>query len=222
VKIYGRTNNSIFKAMKTNENFDGIITFGIDCDEVLRSLLNGMVSLYNEKFGENMTRDEVRDFNVEVSFPKIKEMTGKTSAEWFFQEHGQELFLKSPALPGINQAIQKLRKYGQVIIITYQKTYQNKLDTLNWLINNKVEVDGLCFLKNKTLLHVDYLLDDNWWNFLGSNADTGVLITAPYNEDIAVDQLIEKSNCKKMYRFSSLEEFADWYIKEHEHILWKK
>jgi hypothetical protein len=78
--------------MKTNERFDGIITFGIDCDEVLRSLLNGMVSLYNEKFGENMTRDEVRDFNVEVSFPKIKEMTGKTSAEWFFQEHGQELF----------------------------------------------------------------------------------------------------------------------------------
>lgn len=208
--------------MKTNEKFDGIITFGIDCDEVLRSLLNGMVSLYNEKFGENMTRDEVRDFNVEVSFPKIKEMTGKTSAEWFFQEHGQELFLKSPALPGINQAIQKLRKYGQVIIITYQKTYQNKLDTLNWLINNKVEVDGLCFLKNKTLLHVDYLLDDNWWNFLGSNADTGVLITAPYNEDIAVDELIEKSNCKKMYRFSSLEEFADWYTKEHEHILWKK
>ena len=208
--------------MKTNENFNGIITFGIDCDEVLRSLLNGMVSLYNEKFSENMTRDEVRDFNVEVSFPKIKEMTGKTSAEWFFQEHGQELFLKSPALPGINQAIQKLRKYGQVIIITYQKTYQNKLDTLNWLINNKVEVDGLCFLKNKTLLHVDYLLDDNWWNFLGSNADTGVLITAPYNEDIAVDELIEKSNCKKMYRFSSLEEFADWYAKEHEHILWKK
>ena len=208
--------------MKTNENFNGIITFGIDCDEVLRSLLNGMVSLYNEKFSENMTRDEVRDFNVEVSFPKIKEMTGKTSAEWFFQEHGQELFLKSPALPGINQAIQKLRKYGQVIIITYQKTYQNKLDTLNWLINNKVEVDGLCFLKNKTLLHVDYLLDDNWWNFLGSNADIGVLITAPYNEDIAVDELIEKSNCKKMYRFSSLEEFADWYTKEHEHILWKK
>ena len=208
--------------MKTNENFNGIITFGIDCDEVLRSLLNGMVSLYNEKFSENMTRDEVRDFNVEVSFPKIKEMTGKTSAEWFFQEHGQELFLKSPALPGINQAIQKLRKYGQVIIITYQKTYQNKLDTLNWLINNKVEVDGLCFLKNKTLLHVDYLLDDNWWNFLGSNADTGVLITAPYNEDIAVDELIEKSNCKKMYRFSSLEEFADWYTKEREHILWKK
>ena len=208
--------------MKINEKFDGIITFGIDCDEVLRSLLNGMVSLYNEKFGENMTRNEVRDFNVEVSFPKIKEMTGKTSAEWFFQEHGEELFLKSPALPGINQAIQKLRKYGEVIIITYQKTYQNKLDTLNWLINNKVEVDGLCFLKNKTLLHVDYLLDDNWWNFLGSNADTGVLITAPYNEDIAVDSLIEKSNCKKMYRFSSLEDFADWYTKEHEHILWKK
>ena len=215
MKIYGRTNNSIFKAMKTNENFDGIITFGIDCDEVLRSLLNGMVSLYNEKFGENMTRDEVRDFNVEVSFPKIKEMPGKTSAEWFFQEHGQELFLKSPALPGISQAIQKLRKYGQVIIITYQKTYQNKLDTLNWLINNKVEVDGLCFLKNKTLLHVDYMIDDNPFNFWGCNIKCGILIDAPYNIDDDVEDLKNLGNAEKMMRFSSLEAFASHFDQEH-------
>lgn len=208
--------------MRTNERFDGIVTFGVDCDGVLRSLLEGMVTLYNESFGESMTQEEVRDFDVEVSFPKIKGMTGKTSAEWFFQEHGRELFLKSPALPGMGRAIRTLQKYGQVIIVTYQKSFMNRLDTLNWLNDNGIHPDGLCFLKNKTLLHIDYMIDDNWWNFLGSNADTGVLITAPYNEDIAVDELIEKSNCRKMCRFSSLEEFADWYTKEHEHILWKK
>ena len=65
--------------MRTNERFDGIVTFGVDCDGVLRSLLEGMVTLYNESFGESMTQEEVRDFDVEVSFPKIKGMTGKST-----------------------------------------------------------------------------------------------------------------------------------------------
>jgi len=200
--------------MKTNEKFDGITTFGIDCDEVLRSLLDGMVSLYNEEFGENLTRDEVKDFDVDISFPKVMEYTGETASKWFFQEHSHELFLQSPALPGMKRAIEKLQKYGQVIIVTYQKSFQNKLDTLNWLNDNGIHPDGLCFLKNKTLLHVNYLVDDNWWNFLGANAETGILITAPYNKDVEIGELMEKSNCEKMYRFESLEEFADWYVKK--------
>lgn len=197
--------------MKTNEKFDGIITFGIDCDEVLRSLLDGMVSLYNENFGENMTRDEVKDFNVDVSFPKVMEYTGETASKWFFQEHSHELFLKSPALPGMKRAIETLQKYGQVIIVTYQKSFQNKLDTLNWLNDNGIHPDGLCFLKNKTLLHLDYMIDDNDFNFIGCNANTGILITAPYNEDKDLEDVLRSSNCTEMMRFDSLEEFAVYY-----------
>ena len=200
--------------MKTNEKFDGIITFGIDCDEVLRSLLDGMVSLYNENFGENMTRNEVKDFDVDVSFPKIMETTGETASKWFFQEHSHELFLKSPALPGIKRAIETLQKYGQVIIVTYQKSFQNKLDTLNWLNDNGIHPDGLCFLKNKTLLHLDWMIDDNDWNLIGCNAENAVLITAPYNKDINIHALKDKTNCDYIYRFESLEQFADWYENE--------
>jgi 5'(3')-deoxyribonucleotidase len=199
--------------MKTNKKFDGITTFGIDCDEVLRSLLDGMVTLYNENFGENMTRDEVKDFDVDVSFPKVMEYTGETASKWFFQEHSHELFLKSPALPGMKKAIETLQKYGQVIIVTYQKSYQNKIDTLNWLKDNGINPDGLCFLKNKTLLHLDYMIDDNDWNFIGCNADTGILITAPYNKDKDLDDVYDASNCEEMYRFPSLEAFAEWYEK---------
>ena len=198
--------------MKTNEKFDGIVTFGIDCDEVLRSLLDGMVSLYNENFGENMTRDEVKDFDVDVSFPKVMEFTGETASKWFFQEHSHELFLKSPALPGMKKAIETLQKYGQVIIVTYQKSFQNKLDTLNWLNDNGIHPDGLCFLKNKTLLHLDWMIDDNDWNLIGCNAKNAVLITAPYNEDIDISVLRNKTNCELLCRFNSLEDFANWYV----------
>ena len=197
--------------MKTNEKFDGIITFGIDCDEVLRSLLDGMVTLYNENFGENMTRDEVKEFDVDISFPKIMECTGETASKWFFQEHSHELFRKSPALPGMKRAIETLQKYGQVIIVTYQKSYQNKLDTLNWLNDNGIHPDGLCFLKNKTLLHLDFMIDDNDFNFIGCNAENAVLITAPYNKELDIHKLKDKTNSDNIYRFNSLEEFADWY-----------
>ena len=202
--------------MKTNEKFDGITTFAIDCDEVLRALLDNMVALYNEEFDDAINRDDVRDFNVEVSFPRIKEVTGKTASEWFFQHHGYELFAKSPALPNVKRAIDKLREYGQVIIVTYQKTFPNKIDTLNWLSQNGIEYDGICFVKNKTLLHCMWTIDDNWWNFLGCNSKYGVLIDAPYNRNINLEELYEKSNCEKMYRFNSLDEFASWYVLSQE------
>jgi 5'(3')-deoxyribonucleotidase len=198
--------------MKTNKKFEGITTFGIDCDEVLRSLLDGMVTLYNENFNESLSRDDVKDFNVEVSFPKIKEETGSTASEWFFQQHGTELFANSPALPGIKASIDALRDVGHVIIVTYQKSHQNRLDTLNWLANNGIEADGICFLKNKTLLHLDYLIDDNHWNFIGSNVKHGILITAPYNVDIDTADLIKETNCQTLTRFESLEDFATWYV----------
>ena len=197
--------------MKTNKKFEGITTFGIDCDEVLRSLLDGMVSLYNENFNENLDREDVKDFNVEISFPRIKEETGTTASEWFFQKHGNELFAKSPALPKIKESIDTLRQFGHVFIITYQKSLQNKLDTLNWLSDNGIEYDGICFVKNKTILHLDVLVDDNPWNFIGCNATEGALITAPYNKDEDLEEIRAQSNCLSIKRYDSLEHFVRIY-----------
>ena len=183
-------------------------TFAIDCDEVLRSLLKNMVSLYNREFNDNMSVNDIKDFMVDVSFPRIKERTGESASKWFFQDHSTQLFKESEALPKIKQAINILKKYGRVIIVTYQKTYQNKTETLQWLETNGIEPDGICFLKDKTLLHCDFLIDDNDWNFLGCNCENGILITAPYNKNISIEELMEKNNCKNMYRFDSLYNFA--------------
>ena len=201
--------------MKTNAKFDGITTFAIDCDEVLRALLDNMVTLYNEEFDDNVSRDDIKDFNVEVSFPKIKEVTGGTASDWFFQKNGFRLFACSPALPKVKEAISKLREHGQVIIVTYQKTYKNKIDTLMWLNQNGIEYDGLCFIKNKTLIHTDWLIDDNPFNFWGCNVKHGVLIDAPYNIDENIDDLKELGNAEDIARYPSLEAFVSAFSKQH-------
>ena len=190
------------------------LTFAIDCDEVLRSLLGNMVSLYNDAFGENLDVNDVKDFVVENSFPKIYETTGISPSKWFFQDHGEELFAKGEAFPEIKNDLDILRQYGDVIIVTYQKTYQNKIDTLKWLEEHGLAPDGICFLKDKTLLHTTYLLDDNDWNFCGSNADIGVLITAPYNVDKDLNDILEASNCKAMIRCESLHDFVQQFVRE--------
>lgn len=106
---------------KKNSN----LTFGVDIDEVLRSLVPGMVRLYNEEFGENMSIDDVKDFVVDNSFPKIMERTGESASKWFFQDHGKELFLESDEIKGSKEALDTLRKYGKVIL-TGDKFVQTK------------------------------------------------------------------------------------------------
>ena len=184
------------------------ITFAVDCDEVLRSLLINMVSLYNKEFNENMTYDDVKDFVVDVSFPKIQEVTGITASQWFFQDHSTELFMESDTLPKVKEAIEILKNFGEVIIVTYQKTLKNKIETLNWLEKHGIFPNGICFLKDKTIIHTDFFIDDNDWNFIGCNATWGILINAPYNKDINIDGLLQKSNCMTMHRFNSLYDFA--------------
>jgi 5'(3')-deoxyribonucleotidase len=49
-------------------------------------------------------------------------------------------------------------------------------------------------LKDKTLLHSDYLIDDNDWNFKNTNVKHAVLIDAPYNKDITSSDVFVSGN----------------------------
>lgn len=189
------------------------LTFGVDIDEVLRALVPGMVRLYNNEFDDNMCFSDVKDFVVDNSFPKILEETGESASKWFFQDHGHELFYGSKEIEGAREALNILREIGKVIIISYQKTTDNKVDTLNWLAEHQMRYDGICFVKDKSVVHTTWMVDDNDWNFIGSNAEFGALINAPYNEDTDIDELCRKSNCSEIKRYGSLLEFA-YKIKE--------
>lgn len=200
------------------------LTFAVDVDEVLRSLVPGMVRIYNREFPDaNIKYEDVTDFVVENTFPLIEQQTEYKASYWFFQLHGEELFCHSPECEGALEAFNKLKEYGKVVIVTYQKTDANKQCTLNWLSEHGFEADGICFLKDKTLLHADVLIDDNIWNFMGTNCRHGVVITAPYNKNTNLsdvllgkqpDGTIIKNQMESIARFDSLKEFVahfeDW------------
>jgi len=184
-------------------------TIGIDVDGVLRDNLQIMVDLYNEYFNESKEVSDIKDFRTEITFPKIESETGMSSSHWFFQLHSDEIFLDAKPFYNVKEDIKRLSKIANIIIITYQKSVNNKKQTLDWLEKNGIEYDGIVFIKDKTKLICDYLIDDNDWNFLGSNAKHGILINAPYNKDKKVEDILYSSNCESIVRYNNLHEFVN-------------
>lgn len=188
------------------------LTIAIDVDGVLRDNLQIMVDLYNKEFQAQMTVDDIKDFRTEITFPKIEPTTGKTASEWFFQDHSKEIFLNAKSFENVAEDIKRLKEVANIVIITYQKSFNNKLQTLAWLEANGIEYDGLIFMKDKTKLICDFLIDDNDWNFIGSNAKTGILINAPYNKGKSLEKLKATSNCEKIIRYTSLHNFTEDFL----------
>lgn len=206
------------------------LIFGIDCDGVLRDSLKDMVRIYNTEIGDTMKVEDVKNFNVDISFPRIYNETGIPAAEWFFDCHSEELFRDSKPIRGVQWAMRILRQLGKVVIVTYQRSCENKLHTIEWLCRNKLMCDDVCFLKDKGLFKCDYFIDDNLENFRGSHSRNAVLITAPYNKDVvfynedgekiesadsALSKIREISNCEKALRFNSLKQFSDFINNEN-------
>lgn len=185
------------------------LVFAIDVDGVLRNNLSTMVDLYNKNFDDNKTVDDITDFMTEVSFPKIESVTGQTASSWFFQKHSKEIFEDAESYPNIKEDIETLQEFGKVIIVTYQKTFLNKRQTLDWLEKNGINPDGICFLKDKSFIHADYFIDDNDWNLVTAHSKCGVLITAPYNAQIDMDEFWEEcKTCNSVIRCESLHDFV--------------
>ena len=189
------------------------LTIAIDVDGVLRDNLGEMVDLYNKEFKDNKKVEDITEFKTEISFPRILQESGVTSSQWFFQDHSKELFVDAKPFANAAADIKKLQKYGKIIIVTYQKSFLNKHQTLEWLEKNGIEPDGICFLRDKTQLHADYFIDDNDWNFIGCNCPYGALINAPYNKKTNVNDLLNQSNCEKIERYKSFHDFVVSFCK---------
>ncbi|MBP5724369.1 MAG: hypothetical protein J6X18_12460 [Bacteroidales bacterium] len=187
--------------------------FAVDVDDVLRSLLCNMVVLYNEEFGENLTCEDVDDYSVEKSFPKVVEKSGNAT-EWFFKLNAEKLFRESEPIEGAVEAINRLGKYGEVYIVTKQHGLLNKIYALEWLEKASIRYNAVCFVEDKSIIQCDYLIDDYHENFRDMKCGTGVIINAPYNEDVSDEYLREISECEEFRRFDSIADFVEFFEKE--------
>lgn len=167
----------------------------IDMDGVIRNIFDNMCDIYNTNFGTNVTVDDIFDYDVEVVFPKIREKFGMSAADYFFKLFGYKVFYESKPYDGVKEALEKLRNNGhKVVIVTWQYTLDNKMNTLRFLDNNHIPYDDICFTRDKWMIQGDWIIDDNP-EFIFDERETAhkMLIRMPYNKGIRFEGLREKS-----------------------------
>lgn len=187
------------------------LKIAIDCDEVLRQTAEKLVEIYNKEFNASKTKEDVKYFNVDMSFPAVRERFGISAADWFFRLYSREVFYESKSFPGSIWAINTLKRYGDVTILTSQRSYKNKRDTLDFLHREQLDTVNVCFLDDKSRLDCDIIIDDNPDNFKNCTAKVCVLITAPYNKDTDLNDILNSCNCEKVMRFESLFDFTKYF-----------
>lgn len=157
----------------------------IDVDGVIRNINETLCRLYNDLFNENLTPDDMFDYDVEKVFNKIQEEMGVTACDYFFDLSSKEIFLNSKPYDGVREAILDLRRAGhKVVIVTWQFSLENKCNTLLFLKNNKIPYDDICFTRDKWMIQGDWLIDDNP-EFITDEREKSrkIMIRMPYNKD---------------------------------------
>ena len=157
----------------------------IDIDGVLRNILNTMCDIYNKEFCTNIKEDDVEVYYVDNFFTLIKERLGISGIKFFFEDNGFRIFRCSKPYDGVRDAMNKLHEMGhKIVIVSFQRSYENMVDTLEWLNSNNIYYDDICFTKNKDIVKADIMVDDNP-EFLYQITDNcqAVLIDMPYNKN---------------------------------------
>ena len=98
----------------------------IDCDGVLRDMLPAMCDLYNDHYDENLSTEDITDFDVNKIFTKCS-----NPESFFFEEHSPYIYLNSPKCEKAKEAMDLLHeKDYHIIIVSTQPSFENQYYTL--------------------------------------------------------------------------------------------
>lgn len=186
----------------------------VDIDGVIRDINTQMCIVYNKIFGTNIKDEDIKVWDLEVTFPMPEDYGVKTAKDLFFRFYNKEIFLEAQPYPKAIETINELKEEGYYIhFVSAQHSPENKALAIEWLTRHNVEFDAISLTDKKHLIKGDLILDDYPGNFEGFPATvTQVLLDRPYNHDYDAEyriyelsqlkevlQDLEWSKCEKNY-----------------------
>ena len=171
----------------------------IDIDNVIRDMSGQMIVIYNSvykrKLKKEFTKDDLKDYSVDISFPLCENKARK----FFFETNAWAVYMGAKPMKNATNGLKKLKEMGhEIILVSYQPTKESKEYTLKWLQKWGIPYDAIVFTNNKdkTIVQADYIIDDNP-EFLDMDSAKKVCIDWPYNRKLKYD-----------YRVKSINDFA--------------
>lgn len=169
---------------------------GIDLDSTTNNLNEIWVKRYNKDYNDNLTQKNIIKWEIDEI---VKPECGKKIFNYL---HEPNFFYNLNIKNGAKETIEFLSKNHDLYIVTAYSS-DTCLDKTNWIKKHDLRINekNVIFINDKSLLDLDYLIDDgphNFTNFKG----IGLVFDMPYNKHIkSTDKLKRVRNWTEVRKF---------------------
>lgn len=151
----------------------------IDMDEVIADFNSKMIPSFNTRFNAQITLADLEGVTIQQLRPDIKEQIEEMIGEAGF-------FSDLTVMPHSQRVIKKLASKHEVFITTAAMEFPLSFDAkFRWLAEHFPFISpmNIVFCGSKSILHADYLIDDNARHFEHFRGE-GILYSAPHNKKV--------------------------------------
>lgn len=152
----------------------------LDVDGVIKNIIDTSIQIYKEFYDskDNTKYDDIKIYDMSVAMPGI------TDFYKFFTQHGKYIFGEAKPYPGAVDFMNSLKNKGHDIAICTNQFKGNEKYTLQWLEQYHIPYDSVHFVKDKTIVKGDLLIDDCIDNLVAcQNNHMVACYDQPWNQD---------------------------------------
>jgi 5'-nucleotidase len=175
------------------------LSLAIDMDEVLVDTLGKMLASYNQRYNAKVTSADLHGL-------ELADIVPEDHRPWVLEMlHQPGFFADIAPMHGALACIDRLCRKHRVYIASAATEFPDSFrDKMNWLANYvpQIPTHRIIFCGEKSVLDVDYLVDDTPSHFEGMRG-TGLLFDAPHNR-------LEHRYCR-VNSWASLEQAIEWH-----------
>lgn len=163
--------------MNRNERSSGELRVAIDMDEVLADTLGKQLDCYNRRYGTHVAPGDMDGL-------ELADIVPPNHHQWVIDMlHEPGFFADIPPMTGALGVMERLCRSHCVYIASAATEFPGSFqDKMHWIARHlpQIPTHRIVFCGEKSILDVDYLVDDTPAHFEGMRG-VGLLFDAPHN-----------------------------------------
>ena len=150
-----------------------------DADDVAETLLDGWVKVLNERYGTNVSVEDVTDWDITLAFPTLN----KSQVYGVLQE--DQIWANLTPMPGAQEYLQRLYDEGHELYLVTASDYRTCKTKFDRILELFPFLDShhIIVAHTKQMIAGDVLIDDGPHNLIDGNYFR-ILFDRPHNRGI--------------------------------------
>lgn len=148
-------------------------------DEVIANFYQKDLQMYNDLYDKELTIEDLNNQYVSELYPESDKIMK-------FIRNTKGFFKDLPVIENAQTVIKELMQDHEIFITTAAMDFPNSFDDKFYWLQEKfpfIQKENIVFCGNKSIIHADYLIDDNIGHFTHFSG-TDLLFTAHHNQHI--------------------------------------